>query len=315
MIDENEDAAPAPGSSETVDWVEDAIAAALDAADFDAFRGTLEDMLSAPEYGFEFDTPDGKAMLACALGRRIWNVTPRPDNDFRPTPVAAPSRNARCLIGLNCKVKQCCGTVPAPPPLTAAFVWSVLADRLEADELGLALEHKRVPRSTAPLVASILVDEDPRLARGVLEALYADSLDRCDDNDGPMLLALCDAYDALDQPAEKQALLERMITVKSVAVQSDGWQRLATIAADAGDPPRAWAAYRSALRIFPDDIWLGPLELSLLVAENRIDAAKERACALHADFTRAGDAADYPELLALYAKAMTDPVAALAAED
>ena len=303
------------------DLFEYAIGEACFAEDYDSFRLLLETRLRNDAGGIGLvdsthprdprDEHDG-TIAACLLSRAVWNVTPRPSNDFRPDPVTEPGRNDACRASLACKVKQCCGSKPKPPTLDAEFVWSVLLDQLSPDEIADALERKRVPARVAPLAASILVDEDPPLARGVLEARYDGSLDRCDEHDAQILLLLCDAYDALKAPDDKAALLERMIQSRSLDARTDALQRRATFFADRGDFAAAWVAFREAERTIPDDIFLAPLELSLLVGEGRLDDAKRRADELHKEFTEAGFDDDYPDLMAMFEQAKTDPVAAVA---
>ena len=292
--------------------IEQAIGEAVHAPDYASFRAWLTDILGSDTHELALDDPAEAKIVGCMLSRAVWNATPRIDAGFRPAPVPEPGRNDRCVIGLDCKMKDCCGARPKPPALGSDYVWSVLIDVLEVDAIADALEAKRIPKRVAPAAAHTLVDEDPRLARGVLEDLYAGSLDRCDPDDCEMLLALADAYVALAETAAERALFGRMTTADSRIVQADGWQGICRIEIDAGQLGLARDAFAKATRIEAENPSLGRLEVTLLCAEGRIDDARVSAQRWRDALREAEYADEFPDLVDFLEAACVDPQLAVA---
>jgi hypothetical protein len=60
----------------------------------------------------EARTPGLREAMATMLGMDVWNVTPIPENRFRPRKLNKPERNAPCPCGSGHKFKQCCANLP-----------------------------------------------------------------------------------------------------------------------------------------------------------------------------------------------------------
>jgi hypothetical protein len=79
-------------------------------------------------------------------------------------------------------------------------------------------------------------------------------------------------------------------------LRSEAWQRLATIYMDRGDSEGAWSALRHARHDNPQADELGALEVELLVADNRMAEAKQRAGEWATTLANHGVAADDPRI-------------------
>lgn len=90
----------------------------LDGISFNEFRGRMvgmiEFLLNTIAIPDAMRTPEMQQSMATLAALEIWNVTPIPENRFRPHKLARPERNAPCLCGSGRKFKQCCAAVDAP---------------------------------------------------------------------------------------------------------------------------------------------------------------------------------------------------------
>lgn len=219
------------------------VAAIVRDEDWQRFSCFLEETLRAgrlPQFPAE---PAAARMLACALGRAVWNATPLPGSGFRPRPIPAPGRNDPCLVGPGCKHKHCCCGAPAFPRVSSDEIWVSLCKALPAAALRAAASAGKVPAVALGAAARRMVaGGDPEAAKRLLEPLFGGDLESLDERHEEALDALCDAWctkaarsrgrcadrdDAYGCTAERQARGRR------------GGQRL-------GDPARADAARRRA---------------------------------------------------------------------
>jgi tetratricopeptide (TPR) repeat protein len=240
---------------------------------------------------------DGAEQLACLLARGIWSAMPNPSRQFAIERLPAPGRNDRCVIDLGCKHKQCCGGLPAFPPIDADLCWATLCEVLPAKRLPEILASKRLPDGLLATVAHRLVESEPERVRAMLEPRFAGALNPKDKHLGELLLALCDAYDALEKPKLKHTLLTRVAHEAQGQTRADALQRLATMAADKGDYESAWAFFADAQRASPDDLSLSHLEIIMLLSEGRHAQARERARFWIAKIQRSGHDEDMEPML------------------
>jgi hypothetical protein len=231
---------------------------------------------------------EGVEQLACLMSRAAWSAMPNPSRQFVIEKLPPLGRNDRCAIGLGCKHKQCCGDLPTFPPLDAQLCWATLCELLPASRLPEMLASKRLPDGLLSIVAHRLAATEPERVRALLEPRFAGVLDPKDKHLGELLLALCDAYDALDKPKLKFTLLTRVANEAIGQTRADALQRLATITADKGDYKQAWALFADAQRTVPDDPSLSHLEIVMLISEGRQEEARQRARFWIAKFQRNG---------------------------
>ena len=240
---------------------------------------------------------DGAAMIACGMSRAIWRSMPNPSRQFQIEKLPRLDRNDACAIGLPCKHKQCCGSMPGFPGIDLEHCWAVLCEVLPAGRMQDILDSGRLPNGMLSLVAHRLIETDPARVRVLLEPHFASKLNPKDKHLGELLLTLCDAYDALGEPDLKIALLERVAKECSGQVRADALQRLATVYSDGGEFDTAWKLFGEAQRAAPDDPSLSHLEVLLLISQKRNAEARERARFWTAKFERAGyDEEEFPLL-------------------
>ena len=234
------------------------------------------------------DNHDGAAMMACGMSRSLWRSMPNPSRQFQIEKLPSLGRNDPCAIGLGCKHKQCCGSMPGFPAFDAEHCWAVLCEVLPAKRMQDILDSGRLPDSLLSLVAHRMLDTDPARVRALLEPHFAGKLNPKDKHASDLMLALCDAFDRLGEPKKKISLLERLIKVGAGQLRADALQRLATVHSDAGNFTAAWELFGEAQRAAPDDPSLAHLEILMLVSQKRHAEAEARAKFWTAKFTRAG---------------------------
>lgn len=244
----------------------------------------LED---SPPSGMEIDD-EGADWLSCQMSRALWSAMPNPARGFAIERLPAPGRNDRCVIGRDCKHKQCCGSMPSMPPLETGMCWEILCETLPPKRISDILASGKLPDGLLAIVAGRLIAVDPKRVRALLEPHFAGALDARNKHLGDLLMVLCDAYDALEKPKLKRALLERVAADGKGQVRADALQRLATMHSDRGEYPLAWQRFAEAQRLAPDDPSLAHLEIVMLVGEGRHAEARERARFWSGRFERAG---------------------------
>ena len=289
------DMSPAPSDDFFETLVVPAIVAAVHMQDHRQVQAWILDSLQAMQRTDDTSVPLDRGrqqQLASGLARAIWNVTPLPRNGFRPDPIPIPGRNDTCPCGSGRKYKHCCMDVErnAPPPLTEAHVWPIVLAALTRKQTEEAIALKRVPIEAAIERAVRLSDVGkPAQAIAVLEP-FLDPLSRFDERADHAFDTLCSLYDDAGSPAKKMTLIERVLAkAPRSPLRASAWSRLASIRSDNGDSSGAWEAFRAAQRDNSDDPMLGVLEVQLLVAENRMTEARERARFWRGRLERIGD--------------------------
>jgi tetratricopeptide (TPR) repeat protein len=220
--------------------------------------------------------PEGlQRALGLVLARSIWNLLPLPRNDFAPDPIAEPGRNEPCPCGSGFKYKQCCAGAPPVVPLDRSTIWFYALQAFKPADRAAALASRHLSRTALADYAR------ERLEEGQVKAVI------------DLLL-----------PQFEPAVHPRS------QLRSDAWQRLACIYMDTSRGAQAWEAFRSAQRDQPNDPALGMLEVQLLMAEGKVDLARERARFHRAQLRRRqSDVSD--ELLEYLDDLARDPAAAM----
>ncbi len=258
------------------------------------------------------ESPDEhvRRAIATALGRGIWNATPLPDNDYQPRALPEPGRNDPCPCGSGRKYKRCCAAVGDLPKPEPDEIWLIAIEHFSEAQLAQAIARNRVPPAAlAERAMRHLDDGEPKRARALLEPLFAGPADKLDDRHEPALDALCDIYLELGHDRKKIALLERVGREGRGELKSAALQRLATAQLDAGEHDRAWTAFQEAQRHDPNHPALGPLEVTLLMAQGRREEAIARARFWAARLRRQG--AEYPEAIKQLERFARDPLGAM----
>lgn len=280
MDDELYDGDNEEAAEEIANFFRDAVVEALRTEDSTAFLEWVRE--EAPERAPELfeDLPDEQARRGVAgeLGRTIWNGIPLPGNGFRPRPIARPERNDPCPCGSGAKYKKCCGEwAGSVPALDPELLWVFVIQELPLERVEELGASGRVPRPIAGEIATGLLDEgDAERALALVQPLF-ERPDRLDERDGAALNVLLEAHDELDLYEEKQELVDRLSKQLKPLLRAVLWEHLVRWHALEGEMEEAWEALEKARKDDPESAALGPLEVSLLLAEGRTDDAGERA--------------------------------------
>jgi len=224
--------------------------------------------------------PDDQARRGFTLefGRSLWNSIPLPANGFRPRPIPQPERNDPCPCGSGKKYKKCCAEwSQGAPELEPEGVWMLVAEELPLEAVEAMGASGRVPRSVLGGVATSLLDNgDPERALALVRPLF-EKPERLDERDSASLNTLLEAYDALDLHEERWREAERLARALRPPLRAVLWENLARSYAVEGEMEEAWKSLERAREDDPESPALGPLEVSLLLAEGRTAEAGERA--------------------------------------
>lgn len=237
----------------------------------------IDGMLDCIGIPTEARTPGLREAMATMLGMDVWNVTPIPENRFRPRKLNKPERNAPCPCGSGHKFKQCCANLPPLDlGITEELMLSEVLGLLPQKTLKELPLHDLHPDALA-LVAQRWLDEgDAKKAISLLER-YFTNLDKLDSRAELAADTLLNAYLETNAPRKKQKFVDALKAATNKDLRSCGWQRQATIDSDQGDYIGAWDAFREAQRHAPYAPALSHLEVLLLLSEGRDVEAKARA--------------------------------------
>jgi tetratricopeptide (TPR) repeat protein len=289
--------------------LQDAVRHILEYRNFDGFLRWMRTAMptAVSEEGL---SSDDQHRLATLLGLAIWNVTPRPDNDFRPLTTATPEPDAPCPCGSAETYGNCCGQQQVGPELPAELIWDLMLEDLTDADLQRALQLQAVPQALFARIADHwLAIDRPGRAVALLEPLFDTDLSRLDAHSEPALDALCDAYDALDHWKKKQSFLLRVADQGSRELKAAAWQRLSVQFIDEGEFDYAFDAFLQAQRNSPDGPATALLEITLLAAQYRDEHARARALFWHHKLRRQGEVED--NILQFLERARVDPQEAL----
>ena len=88
---------------------------------------------------------------------------------------------------------------------------------------------------------------------------------------------LLGAYLDTHAPRKKQKFIEALKAAPDKTLASAGWQRQTTVLSDRGDYAGAWAAFREAQRLTPNEPALSHLEVLVLVSRRPARRSAGRA--------------------------------------
>ena len=295
---------------------QDAVAEALNHEDpgklLEWLRAAITDYVSG-DLVLPTDEPGPGRAMALVMGYALWNALPLPGNDFKPQPLPKPKVNEPCPCGSGRKFKQCCGPFWQDMPLDTAFAWPLVIVHIGPKSARQAHARGRIP-AQAMVDAAQLFEErhgKPLKAARLLEALLDSPPEHPEETHAEALDRLCNLYDELHHPRKKQRLLDDMTGLdKASPLRAAAYRRCAMIAMDREEAELAWQYFRQAQRDDPRAIDLGLLEVQLLLAENRMPQAAERAGYWVRQWQRQGIEDDHP-LLGFMRQIRTDPLSAM----
>jgi tetratricopeptide (TPR) repeat protein len=261
-------------------FLRQAVSEALRVGEGEAFLAWMQ--AEAPRLlpGLFAQLPDDQARrgFATEFGRSLWNSVPLPDNGFRPRPIPRPERNDACPCGSGKKYKKCCAEwAEGAPALDPEGVWMLVAEELPQETVEAMGASGRVPRQILGAVATGLLDNgDAARALALVRPLF-ERPERLDERDSAALNTLLEAYEALDLQEERWGEAERLAKDLRPPLRAVLWENLARTYAVEGEMEEAWVSLDRARQDDPESPALGPLEVSLLLAEGRTAEAAEKA--------------------------------------
>lgn len=212
-----------------------------------------------------------------ALGREIWAGTPLPHKKFAHEHLPTPGRNDPCHCGSARKFKQCCGQwnsaeMGMPPMNLLPQVLNALPKKRWAELPGSAVSLDAV----ANAAFHFLDDDCPEDAVKLLTPWFAGE-GRWPNRLADMFDLLLDAYEKVNKRKKRKDMAKAATVRGEPQVAAIGWQRLAAMLSDEGDPQGAWIAFGHAQRADPDNISLGTLEITILLSQKKWEQAAQRA--------------------------------------
>ncbi len=257
-----------------------------------------------------FVPPHGE-LMAFWMAVQLWNVFPHPDNDFKPIKFEIPKRNQQCLCGSGKKFKQCCINVPVVDNYSAEMFWPYLVEMLSHKYLVDSAKQYYLPVEGLRVAAQMyLENETPKKAIDLLAPSFVDKGKHLTKQHTGLTDLLCDAFDEHYQTDKKKIALLDSLKHHSVKwIRCEAWQRIASIYADKGEHKKALEALYEAMKADPHDTSHAILEIQLLVGNQEIEKAKQRATFWYAKISKYPDA--FERLGGFLETAKSDPIAAL----
>lgn len=265
--------------------MDEGIGAILDTASFKALHDRLYELMGTlaqfmvNEAG-EDTSDDEMDRVTRAIATRtaidLWNHTPIPEHHFRPHPAVKPERNGPCLCGSQRKYKQCCGAIDTPGlHLPLDEMAARVLKRLPRERMG-EIGALNLPPQTLGLIADAWFREQRYDdVAALLEPLFED-VNRLDERAELAADTLGNAYLELGDDTRRRQLIARLKSAPDKTLRSTGFQREAVMTCDHGDFKTAWAAFKQAQRLTPDNPSLSHLEVLMLLSEGRDTEARAR---------------------------------------
>jgi tetratricopeptide (TPR) repeat protein len=232
--------------------------------------------------GLFADLPNEQAArsIAFEMGREIWNKVPLPGAGYRTRPIPRPERNEPCPCGSGQKHKRCCGAIAGNRfelPFEAEDAWTFVLLQISEAEAAQLVAEKRVPRALLPGIAGRLIDfDEAESALALLEPLF-EAPEQLDERDAPALEALIEAYDELGLDESKERAIARLDGALRPPLRLVLWETLARSFMVEGDDDRAWEMVEKVRRVDPESPVIAWVQVVLLLGENRLEEAAERA--------------------------------------
>lgn len=207
----------------------------------------------------------------------LWASAPLPSNGFKAPGLHKPGRNDACLCGSGRKFKHCCEPLlDGMPGFDGDLLAGLAIQQLPRSQWAGLREAGAGPAQVAS-AAELLADNSREADAVRLLEPWAQLPAPWPDSHAPLLDLLGDLYLALDKPRKRSQLARAMLDKGAPVVQSWGWQRVAMMAADAGDEKQALHAFGQAQRLTPDAPRLALLEVTLFMGLGQPGQAQERA--------------------------------------
>lgn len=241
------------------------------------------------------------------LARAIWNATPLPSHGFRPRPRPLPGGSEPCLCASGLSFEDCCGRLPAFPPIPEEAVWEAVGEVAPLEALVAAARAGAVPGAVLGRLAERLREAGQAgRAFEVLRGAFREA-GRPDASYEHALDLLIDLASELQGETAREALLEELLDRLTPPLRGALWGCRASLAAEAGDLSAAWGHLGRGRQDDADSPSLAVLELHLLSAEERFDELRRRARFWRSRFGKQSEPGENDDLTALLDRVIQDP--------
>ena len=266
---------------------------------------------------FGYLDADGKDELRCLarlFAMQIWNGTPLPSNNYRPQPLPLPKRNDPCFCGSGRKYKQCCARLDAGglPLIATEMLTGLLLEQITQAELKQAYLH--FSHDLLAFIAGEWAKEDEAMAKRallLLDPIFKQPDAKLTHRDEMALDAMFEICSALDKPRKKSALIKRMMNHPVKVLQTAALHRQCTILSDQGKDDEAWACFKKAQRINPNDPALSHLEILLLMQQGKTDQMQQRGAYWIKRLGKMNRDGELDELIAMIKEMVSDTPTAM----
>jgi hypothetical protein len=220
-----------------------------------------------------------------SVTRWIWLQLRRPP-DWSPTSAPTPGAQERCWCGSGRPFQACCGSLPDPAGRCEPIGQSLLLRRLPPSTWRGLLARSPQPAALAaelkPLAEAALLPNgqlSPGQGPALVELLreHLDASATLAPEQLPLISLTLELEGRLSDQPEASGLLDRLRASEDPALKLAGHLHAAGRAADGGDWTRAWECFRQAQRLAPNHPDVIGAEIVLLLAEDRLDEAQNRA--------------------------------------
>jgi len=211
--------------------------------------------------------------IAYLLAVHIWNVTPLPSNQYRPSPVVWPKRNEPCLCGSRKKFKLCCDRYRRSlPPLTEIFMLEYVLRHISKRELSNI--WTMIPTTFLGSIASSIDANDTTFAERYL--LTLDPIFKQDDSclsgqHADALSALIYLCVITEKPRKRSSLVKRFVQHSDESLRSVALREQCRMLIDQKEFELAQECLSEFMAISEDSLGVIDLRLAMLQAEDKVE--------------------------------------------
>ncbi len=220
--------------------------------------------------------PANVRKLLRSLAVQVWNQFPSPAHQWQPQTLHRPGRNEPCWCGSGDKFKRCCEPL-ASSQFPRLNMLRFVLDACPATRLPDVANNGH-PELEAVADTAHQWSEEGQSKRAVtlLEPFFAAPKSLI----GKLEFLFDELMSALMEQGRhkrREHWIDEVLARGDNALKATALQRRATLRSDQGRAAEAWADFAQAQRLNPNDPALSMLEVTLLMAENQMKRASERA--------------------------------------
>lgn len=222
------------------------------------------------------DDPQEIRRFLRMAAKSLYADLPIPAHGLVATGPSRTGRNDPCDCGSGAKFKHCCGGVSMPRLFGQLNHLRYVLDAYPKTRLAEVSASKASVDAVTNTAEQWLDEGEMARAVALLEPYFA--------GDAPLAERLAPAFDLLmdiwlemGKRANREKLIDAVLSRGDRMLRSVALQRRTTMLADKGSYPAAWRAFKEARDLNPNDPSLSFLEVTTLLSEGRTDEAQGRA--------------------------------------